>query len=127
MPVVSGSGCLLALPSRGSPCQAEALRYAPKAGRVVGVAVERACRNRTAQQAGTKQSPRLASDLGADVTWQKSSWSAHNGSCVEVASLPEGELGVRDSKDEHGPALVFGRSAWSSFLADVKKGRFDIG
>lgn len=88
--------------------------------------MERVCRVRPSQQGAAGLSPRLAPSLGADVTWEKSSWSAHNGSCVEVASLPLSEFGVRDSKDKHGPALVFERRAWMSFLAEVKNGEFDI-
>ena len=39
--------------------------------------------------------------------WIKSSLSYANGNCVEVASLPEGGIGVRDSKDSAGPVLRF--------------------
>ena len=31
--------------------------------------------------------------------WVKSSLSFSNGNCVEVASLPGGEIGVRNSRD----------------------------
>ncbi|MEU7924872.1 DUF397 domain-containing protein [Micromonospora sp. NPDC049801] len=54
-------------------------------------------------------------------TWCKSSRSSASGSnCVEVAVLPEG-LAVRDSKDPGGPALVFGRDAWSSFVTGLRR------
>jgi uncharacterized protein DUF397 len=53
--------------------------------------------------------------------WRKSSWSAHNGNCVEVAPLPGSMYGVRDSADKAGPVLVFGGKQWSAFLAQVRR------
>ena len=41
------------------------------------------------------------------VQWVKSSLSFSNGNCVEVAGLPGGQIGVRDSKDVTGPVLSF--------------------
>jgi hypothetical protein len=61
------------------------------------------------------------------VNWYKSSWSAHNGNCVEVASLPGGEQGVRDSKNKDGSVLVFTVSEWQIFLVNVKAGHLDLG
>jgi hypothetical protein len=126
VPASPGSGGLLALPGRDSPYLVEALRYAPRAGRVVGVAVERACREGAGQQGDAKRSPRLAPDLSADVTWKKSSWSAHNGNCVEVAALPASSFGVRDSKVTNSPILIFDQGAWLRFLTNVKTGRHDL-
>ena len=40
------------------------------------------------------------------VQWVKSSLSFSNGNCVEVAGLPGSQIGVRDSKNPGGPALV---------------------
>jgi hypothetical protein len=63
----------------------------------------------------------------ARAVWRKSSWSAANGSCVEVATLRDDLVGVRDTKDrEKGPVLVFGQFDWNAFLHGVKHGEFDI-
>jgi hypothetical protein len=57
--------------------------------------------------------------------WRKSSLSSHNGNCVEVAALPSNRVGVRDSQGI-GPVLIFSGEAWSTFMADVKIGEFDM-
>ena len=64
----------------------------------------------------------LAVEL-AQALWRKSSWSASNGQCVEVAVLRQDLVGVRDSKElGQGPALVFDGVAWMSFIESVKRG-----
>lgn len=61
-----------------------------------------------------------------DAIWRKSSHSGSNGGdCLEVAANLPGTIPVRDSKDPHGPALVFGTSAWSSFVVALRGGGFD--
>jgi hypothetical protein len=55
----------------------------------------------------------------------KSSLSFSNGNCVEVASLPDGAIGVRDSKDSEGPVLRFTSDEWDAFLGGVRLGEFD--
>jgi hypothetical protein len=53
--------------------------------------------------------------------WRKSSYSGSNGgACVEVAGNLPGVVAVRDSKDPHGPALVFTRADWAAFLAVLR-------
>ncbi|MFJ2780707.1 MULTISPECIES: DUF397 domain-containing protein [unclassified Kitasatospora] len=56
--------------------------------------------------------------------WRKSSHSAQEGQCVEVAPDYPGLVPVRDSKDPEGPALVFPAAAFSVFVAGVKTGEF---
>jgi hypothetical protein len=57
--------------------------------------------------------------------WTKSSLSYAAGNCVEVASLPEGEIGVRNSRDSAGPVLRFTPAEWHAFLGGVRNGEFD--
>ncbi|MFG1840669.1 DUF397 domain-containing protein [Micromonospora sp. NPDC049175] len=52
--------------------------------------------------------------------WRKSSFSANEGNCVEVADNLPGLVGVRDSKDVQGPALAFTADTWRAFIADVR-------
>jgi Mrp family chromosome partitioning ATPase len=58
--------------------------------------------------------------------WRKARRSAHNGGCVEIAANLDGVAAVRDSKRPEGGAHVIGRDAFAQFLADVKKGRYDL-
>jgi hypothetical protein len=57
--------------------------------------------------------------------WVKSSLSYANGDCVQVAALPDGQIGVRDSKDAAGPVLRFTLSEWTAFVGGVRNGEFD--
>ena len=57
--------------------------------------------------------------------WVKSSLSFSNGNCVEVASLPGGEIGVRNSRDPGGPVLTFTPGQWDAFVGRARLGEFD--
>jgi uncharacterized protein DUF397 len=59
-----------------------------------------------------------------NATWAKSSFSFSNGNCVEVAGLPGGSVGIRDSRDPGGPVLRFTRGAWGAFLGGARHGEF---
>ncbi|MFF2118705.1 DUF397 domain-containing protein [Kitasatospora sp. NPDC058184] len=62
----------------------------------------------------------------AVLIWRKSSYSGDDGAeCIEVAlGFLSGAVPVRDSKDPHGPALVFASAAWGSFIAAIQEGEF---
>lgn len=58
----------------------------------------------------------------AGAVWRKSSKSGPNGgNCIEVADNLVGVIGVRDSKDPQGPALVFAPEAWQAFVRYAKQ------
>ncbi|MEU7619406.1 DUF397 domain-containing protein [Micromonospora rifamycinica] len=59
----------------------------------------------------------------AGAVWRKSTRSGGSGGdCVEVADNLPGVIGVRDSKDQAGPALRFPPTAWSAFVGDLRGG-----
>jgi hypothetical protein len=57
--------------------------------------------------------------------WVKSSLSFSNGNCVEVAELPGGSVGIRNSRDPAGAVLSFTQGEWRAFLAGARLGEFD--
>ncbi|MFQ6325690.1 DUF397 domain-containing protein [Nocardia sp. CWNU-33] len=59
------------------------------------------------------------------VNWFKSSHSSGQTDCVEVAWVEGGRVGVRDSKNPTGPALIFTPGGWDAFTAGVRDGEFD--
>jgi hypothetical protein len=65
-------------------------------------------------------------DLLTGAVWRKATASDANSGCVEVAFLPDGRVGVRDSKNRSKPALAVTAHVWASFLADAKAGQFDL-
>jgi Domain of unknown function (DUF397) len=59
------------------------------------------------------------------LSWVKSSLSFSSGNCVEVASLPSGGVGVRNSRDAEGAVLKFTPDEWHAFLGGVHNGEFE--
>jgi hypothetical protein len=56
--------------------------------------------------------------------WRKSTYSSST-NCVEVAVI-DGQVAVRDSKNQQGPFLVFSPIEWRRFLDGVRDGQFDL-
>jgi hypothetical protein len=59
------------------------------------------------------------------VSWRKSKHSNPSGECVEVATLADGNVALRNSRHPSGPALIYTRGEIRAFLAGVKDGQFD--
>jgi hypothetical protein len=51
--------------------------------------------------------------------------SFSNGNCVEVANLPDGGIGVRNSRHAEGAVLNFTPDEWTAFIGGVRMGEFD--
>lgn len=60
----------------------------------------------------------------ATLAWQKSTFTASNGECFELASLPGGGVAVRDSKNPSGPHLCFTSGEWRAFKSGMAAGDF---
>ena len=78
---------------------------------------------------GTATGPSRQRAEGADANlstavWRKSTASAANGSCVEVAFLPEGQVAVRDSKNRTGPVLRLSSDDWQRLLGAIRGNHF---
>jgi hypothetical protein len=60
--------------------------------------------------------------IAPEAAWFKSSYSQDNGNvCVEVANLhPTGRVGIRDSKNPGGPALVVPAAAFAAFVSTAR-------
>lgn len=55
------------------------------------------------------------------LNWRKASYSGTNGGgCVEVAHCPPVAVAVRDSKDPHGPVLMFSKKEWARFTTRLR-------
>lgn len=67
----------------------------------------------------------MRTDALPSVTWTKSSHSNATGNCVELAVLPGGSVAVRNSRDPHGPALIYTRDELAAFVAGARDGEFD--
>ncbi|HEY8472031.1 MAG TPA: DUF397 domain-containing protein [Natronosporangium sp.] len=67
----------------------------------------------------------ISANLLPDLEWQKSRRSNPSGNCVELATLPDGGVAVRNSRHPDGPALIYTREEIAAFLAGARDGEFD--
>jgi len=67
----------------------------------------------------------VTNDPLAGATWRKSSRSATQGVCVEIAQTPTA-TGIRDSKNPTGGRLTLTPAQWASFLDQIKNGELDL-
>jgi hypothetical protein len=63
-----------------------------------------------------------AGDL-PDVQWRLA--GAGDGSGVEMAKLPDGQIAVRNSADPDGPALIYTRAEIEALIGGAQDGDFD--
>ncbi|MGH3621604.1 MAG: DUF397 domain-containing protein [Sciscionella sp.] len=57
--------------------------------------------------------------------WRKSSFSAQNGTCVEMALTPDDRVAVRNSNHPEAGAVFFTRAEIDAYLRGVRAGEFD--
>lgn len=67
----------------------------------------------------------VPADLLGPVVWRKSVASNPRGDCVELARVEGDGVAVRNSRDPHGPALIYTALEIAAFLAGAKAGEFD--
>jgi hypothetical protein len=51
--------------------------------------------------------------------WRKPTYSQAANDCVQVNTTLPGWVGVRDSKNPHGPVVAFRMAAWATLLTSV--------
>ncbi|MFI1183107.1 DUF397 domain-containing protein [Streptomyces sp. NPDC020799] len=56
--------------------------------------------------------------------WRKSSYSGHQGDCIQVVDGIADLIPLRDSKAPDGPTLLVPTDAWGDFIRNVKDERF---
>lgn len=67
---------------------------------------------------------RLTGPAPQAARWVKSTRSGPTGgNCVEVASLGDGRIAVRNSRHPAGATLLFGREEWAAFVAALARRR----
>jgi hypothetical protein len=60
-----------------------------------------------------------------ELAWRKSSFSADQGACVELAPLPDGRVAVRNSNHPGAGTIYFTRREVDAWLRGARAGEFD--
>jgi hypothetical protein len=66
-----------------------------------------------------------AGDQSDDLQWRISSFSGDQGSCVELASTPDGRVAVRNSNHRDAGTVLFTRREMDAWIKGAKAGEFD--
>lgn len=70
----------------------------------------------------------MSHDDISKAAWRKASFCNGATACVLVAPLPDGRVGVRDSKDTDGPSLAVPAEDWQHFVEGIAyQLRADVG
>jgi hypothetical protein len=56
--------------------------------------------------------------------WRKASLSYSSGGCVEIAAGVPNVVRVRDSKNPSGTVLGFPSVKWTTFVGEIRNGKF---
>ncbi|GII90623.1 DUF397 domain-containing protein [Sinosporangium siamense] len=68
----------------------------------------------------------VTNELLANAEWRKAERSGDSGDCLEVAPLPGGQVGIRDTEHLDQPPFVVSASVWGAFIDGAKRGEFDF-
>ena len=67
----------------------------------------------------------MSAALLADAIWLRPSASGKLGNCVELASVDDHHIAVRNSRHPNGPVLIYTKAELAAFLTSAKVGEFD--
>jgi hypothetical protein len=61
----------------------------------------------------------------ATVRWRTSTFSGNNGTCVQIAALPDGAIAVRNSNRPDEGLVLCTRAQMNAWINRAKAGEFD--
>ncbi len=71
-----------------------------------------------------RRHPMTAPEIST-IHWRTSSFSGNNGTCVEVAALPDGHIALRNSTHRDDGTILFTHAELNAWISGVKDGEFD--
>lgn len=57
--------------------------------------------------------------------WRTSSFSGNNGTCVQIAALPNGRIALRNSNHPHDAVILFTHAEINTWINRIKTGEYD--